>query len=98
MFCCEKDGKPLPITFSNITLKPISLGKRNTGKKQREKTAEIMTPQPDFRFCLRYSQIQYFLASSILLDSTEWKEKVKNGKTNIVCWFSQGGIKFCASI
>lgn len=49
MLCCEKDGEPLPITFRNTTLRPTSLGKRETRKAE----AEIMTPQPDSRFYLQ---------------------------------------------
>lgn len=52
MLCCEKDGKPLPTTVRNITLRPTSLGKRETEKKERKAAAEIMTPQPDFRIPL----------------------------------------------
>lgn len=52
MLCCEKDGEPLPITFRNITLRPISLGKKETEKKEKKAAAEIMTPQPDFRIYL----------------------------------------------
>lgn len=52
MLCYEKDEEPFPITFRNITLRPTSLGKRETEKKERKAAGEIMIPQPDFKICL----------------------------------------------